>query len=118
MRLGSRIFASHEEGSDSCRRDGPGRRREDLETLSDRIYAWLRRAAPILVARSVLEGSSRLLRPGLGSADLPLLARRGIWWTQDLLAVSLTAVFAAVGYHALRLEKEGVDVSDLERIFA
>jgi hypothetical protein len=63
-------------------------------------------------------GSGRLLRLGLGSAHLPLLAWRGIWWTQDLLVVSLTAVFAAVGYHALRLEKEGVDVSDLERVFA
>jgi cell division protein FtsB len=61
-------------------------------------------------------GSARLLR--LVSADLPWLARTAVWWTQDLLAVSLAAVLAAVGYHALRLEKEGVDVSKLEEVFA
>jgi hypothetical protein len=50
--------------------------------------------------------------------DVPSLAWKCIWWTQELLMVSLGAVFAAVGYHALRLEKEGVDVSDLEKVFA
>jgi hypothetical protein len=62
-------------------------------------------------------GSGRLLRLLLPN-DLPWLAQRAVWWTRDLLVVSLAAVFAAVGYHALRLEKEGVDVSDLERVFA
>jgi hypothetical protein len=62
-------------------------------------------------------GSGRLLGLAVPFTDLPWLARKGIWWTQDLLVVSLTAVCAAVGYHALRLEKEGVDVSDLERVF-
>jgi hypothetical protein len=41
-----------------------------------------------------------------------------MWWVLELLVVSLSAVFAAVGYHALRLEKEGVDVSKLAKTFA
>jgi len=60
-------------------------------------------------------GTDRLI--AVASTGLPVPVRKGIWWTEDLLVVSLTAVFAAVGYHALRLEKEGVDVSDLERVF-
>jgi hypothetical protein len=74
--------------------------------------------AVVLLLYAVDWGSGRLLWLGLGSADLPGLAWKGIGWAQDLLMVSLKAVFAAVGYHALRLEKEGVDVSDLERVFA
>lgn len=74
--------------------------------------------AVVLLLHAIDWGSGRLLRIGLGSASLPRLARSAIWWTEDLLVVSLAAVLAAVGYRALRLEKDGVDVSDLERVFA
>ena len=51
--------------------------------------------------------------------ERPTVARMAVWWTQDLLLVALAAVVAVVGYHALRLEKDGgVDASDLEEIFA
>jgi len=55
---------------------------------------------------------------GLVRADLPTPVRMAAWWTQDLLLVALAAVFAVVGYHALRLEKDGVDTSDLADVFA
>lgn len=74
--------------------------------------------AGVLLLCAIDWGSGRLLRAGLSSVELPPLARSAVWWTQELLVVSLAAVLAAVGYHALRLEKEGVDVSDLERVFA
>lgn len=74
--------------------------------------------AVVLLLYAVDWGSSRLLRTGLPALDLPRVARSAIWWAQDLVMVSLGAVFAAVGYHALRLEKEGVDASDLEQVFA
>jgi hypothetical protein len=38
-------------------------------------------------------------------------------WAQELLLISLGAVLAVVGYRALRLHKEGIDVAKLERIF-
>jgi len=72
----------------------------------------------VLLLYAIDWGSTRLLRLGLSSLDLPRLVLRSIGWTQDLLVVSLAAVFAAVVYHALRLEKEGVDVSELEQVFA
>lgn len=50
--------------------------------------------------------------------DLPTPLRMVVWWTQDLLLVALAAVIAVVGYHALRLEKDGVDTSDLAEVFA
>ena len=74
--------------------------------------------AIVLLVYAVEWGSSLLLNLCLGSIDLPRLAWKSIWWTQDLLVVSLAAVFAAVAYHALRLEKEGVDVSELTQVFA
>jgi len=49
--------------------------------------------------------------------DLPTPLRMAVWWTQDLLLVALAAVVAVVGYHALRLEKDGVDTSDLAEVF-
>ena len=50
--------------------------------------------------------------------DLPTPLSMAVWWTQDLLLVALAAVIAVVGYHALRLEKDGVDASDLAEVFA
>jgi len=62
--------------------------------------------------------TSRFLAPLL--RDLPLWASwasQAIRWVRGLLLASLGAVLAVVGYQALRLEKEGVDVTRLEEIF-
>jgi len=61
-------------------------------------------------------GSFLLLGDAL--SDLPQLLAKVVSWTLNLLSVSLTAVFVAVSYHALKMEKEGVDVSTLEEVFA
>lgn len=50
--------------------------------------------------------------------ERPSVARTFLWWTQDLLLVAFAAVVAVVGYQALRLEKDGVDPSELEEVFA
>jgi hypothetical protein len=50
--------------------------------------------------------------------DLARPARWTLWWTHELLFVSLAAVLAVVGYRALRLNKEGLDVTTLEEVFA
>jgi hypothetical protein len=48
---------------------------------------------------------------------LALPASHAIGWAQELLLTSLGAVLAVVGYRALRLHKEGLDVTTLEEIF-
>jgi hypothetical protein len=72
--------------------------------------------AILVLVRAIDWGSLQLL--GLVATELPWPLTVAIEWGEELLIVSLSAVFAAVGYHALRLEKEGVDVSKLEEIFA
>jgi hypothetical protein len=72
----------------------------------------------LLFLAGVRWGSFRLLMPSLRSAAAHPLVWRSVGWANKLILVTLQAVFAAVGYHALRLENEGVDVPDLEKVFA
>ena len=50
--------------------------------------------------------------PGLGTVP-----RYAAIWTRQLLFSSLQAVFAVVGYHVLRQQKDGVDVTQLDKVF-
>jgi len=52
------------------------------------------------------------------TTDLGFAARQTVTWAQELLVDSFAAVLAVVGYRALRLNKEGLDVTTLEEIFA
>ena len=70
----------------------------------------------LLILYAIDWGVGRLYR--VVADGLPTPLRVGVWWTQDLLLVALAAVLAVVGYHALRLEKDGVDASDLADVFA
>jgi len=69
----------------------------------------------LLILYAIDWGVGRLY--GVVADGLPTLLRVAVWWTQDLLLVALAAVLAVVGYHALRLEKDGVDASDLVEVF-
>jgi len=88
--------------------------------------ALLRRSWTLTRGHRLAVGMILLLVHAVDRASLELLALawKGppwlghvIWWAQDLLVVLLSAVLAAVTYHALRLEKESVDVSDLADVF-
>lgn len=70
----------------------------------------------LLILYAVDWGVGRLF--AVVRTDLPPPWRLAVWWTQDLLLVALAAVLAVVGYHALRLEKDGVDTSELVEVFA
>lgn len=71
--------------------------------------------AILLLLYGIEWGSARVV--AIGAESMSWIARTAVGWAQDLLVLSLSAVLAAVGYHALRLEKEGVDVSKLKEIF-
>jgi hypothetical protein len=76
----------------------------------------LRVFAILLILYAIDWGMLRLYI--LVEPELPRPVAMTAWWIQDLLLVALAAVLAVVGYRALRLEKDGVDVSDLEEVFA
>ena len=89
---------------------GEGLRRSWRLTRGHRLAVWA-----ILTLLHAINFGARWTLAELTSGDV---VAEVLWWTAELLLVSLNAVFAAVGYHALRLEKEGVDVSKLKDVFA
>lgn len=87
-------------------------RRSWILTSGHRLRVFL-----ILVIVYALEwGAGRLCV--LVVPDRPRVAQAVLWWAQDLLLVALAAAVAVVGYHALRLEKDGVDTAELAEVFA
>jgi hypothetical protein len=70
----------------------------------------------LLILYAVDWGIGRLF--AVVRTDLPQPWCSAVWWAQDLLLVALAAVLAVVGYHALRLEKDGVDASEFVGVFA
>jgi len=76
---------------------------------------WLAAGAALLLFYVTHRGLGLVVF--LAGLSEPRLLRQSVGWTERLAFGSFFGVFAAVAYHALRMEKEGPDVSDVGPVF-